>query len=30
MIREFRVESDRALTYRKVFKTKAGTLGIEG
>lgn len=26
MIREFRVESDRALPYQKVFKTKAETL----
>lgn len=25
MIREFRVESDRALPYRKVFKTRAET-----
>lgn len=33
MIREFRVESDKALPYQKVFKTKAKTLralGIEG
>ena len=26
MIREFRVESDRALPYQKVFKTEAETL----
>lgn len=26
MIREFRVESDRALPHQKVFKTKAETL----
>ena len=26
MIREFRVESDRALPYQKVFKTRARTL----
>lgn len=26
MIREFMVESDKALPYRKVFKTKAETL----
>jgi hypothetical protein len=26
MIREFRVESDKALPYRKAFKTKAKTL----
>lgn len=30
MIREFRVESDKALPYQKVFKTKAKALGIEG